>query len=143
MKQILIFILFAAMLCWMMFSPIYKHIVIVRGAVLQQEVDYLLEVGASGAYGYISEDMMTESKERLAKFGLDENKISYELATTSGVDPTIASAPIMRGTGISLRISYPYEQLFLIDSLIGITPIPADERMAAYGMKMSEYVPRS
>ncbi|MBH5320155.1 hypothetical protein I6N90_20325 [Paenibacillus sp. GSMTC-2017] len=141
MKQILVFVLFSAMLCWLMFSPIYKHVVIVRQAVLQQEVDYLLEVGASGAYGYISKDMEQQSSERLVQFGLNASSIRYEYSTTSGVDPTVASVPVPRGAGISLTISYPYENLFVIDSLIGITPVSEDARMRAYGMKMSEYVP--
>ncbi|REK71564.1 hypothetical protein [Paenibacillus paeoniae] len=141
MKQLLIFVLFAAMLCWIMFSPIYKHVVIVRQAVLQQEVDYLLEVGASGTYGYISPAMQRQSMQRLASFGLREQDIYYEYATTSGVSATDSSNPVLRGTGISLTISYPYENLFVIDSLIGIQPIAPYERMKAFGMKMSEYVP--
>lgn len=141
MKQLLLFILFAAMICWMMFSPIYKHVVIVRQAVLQQEVDYLLEVGASGTYGYISPAMEQESKRRLAAFGLREEAILFDYSTTSGADPTDPRAPVPRGVGISLMASYPYENLFLIDSLIGITPIAPDARMKAFGMKMSEYVP--
>lgn len=141
MKQILVFILFAGMLCWIMFSPIYRHVVIIRGAVLQQEVDYLLEVGASGTYGYISGEMQQQSMDRLAGLGLHSEELRYEYSTTSGVDATDAAAPVPRGTGMSLRISYPYENMFLIDSLIGLTPIPADARMSAFGMKMSEYVP--
>lgn len=137
----MVFILFAGMLCWIMFSPIYRHVAIIRGAVLQQEVDYLLEVGASGTYGYISGEMQQQSMDRLAGLGLQREELRYEYSTTSGVDPTIAAAPVLRGTGISLRISYPYENMFLIDSLIGLTPIPADARMSAFGMKMSEYVP--
>ncbi|RJE87740.1 hypothetical protein D3P07_15680 [Paenibacillus sp. 1011MAR3C5] len=141
MKQLLLFILFAAMLCWIMFSPIYKHVVIVRQAVLQQEVDYLLEVGASGTYGYISPAMQRDSMRRLASFGLKEQDIRYQYATTSGESATDASNPVPRGTGISLTISYPYENLFVIDSLIGIQPLAPHERMSAFGMKMSEYVP--
>ncbi|MEF2246854.1 MULTISPECIES: hypothetical protein [unclassified Paenibacillus] len=141
MKQLLVFILFSAMLCWLMFSPIYKHIVIVRQAVLQQEVDYLLEVGASGAYGYISAAMKQQSQMRLAQFGLQPDLLQYEFSSTTGADPNNAARPVPRGAGISLTISYPYEQLFMIDRLIGIEPIAADERMKAFGMKMSEYVP--
>jgi len=141
LKQLLLFILFAAMLCWIMFSPIYKHVVIVRQAVLQQEVDYLLEVGASGTYGYISPAMQRDSIRRLAGFGLREQDLRYQYATTSGVSATDVSNPVPRGTGISLKISYPYENLFVIDSLIGIQPIAPDERMNAFGMRMSEYVP--
>lgn len=141
MKQLLLFVLFAAMICWIMFSPIYKHVVIVRQAVLQQEVDYLLEVGASGTYGYISPAMEQESMQRLAAFGLNEAAVQYNYSTTSGADPTDPRAPVPRGVGISLTVSYPYENLFLIDSLIGITPIPPDARMKAFGLKMSEYVP--
>jgi len=140
MKQLLVFILFAAMLCWIMFSPIYKHVAITRQAVLQQEVDYLLEVGASGTYGYISAAMIQQSQMRLARFGLQPHLLEYELSTTSGADAANASRPVPRGVGISLLLSYPYEQLFMIDRLIGIEPIAAHEKMRAFGMKMSEYV---
>lgn len=141
MKQILLFVLFAATICWIMFSPIYKHVAIVRQAVLQQEVDYLLEVGASGTYGYISAAMEEESRQRLAGLGLREEAIEYRYDTTSGADATDPTAPVIRGVGIELTVSYPYEDLFLIDSLIGVTPIDSNARMSAYGMKMSEYVP--
>lgn len=141
MKQILMFVLFSALLCWLMFSPIYKHVLIVRQAVLQQEVDYLLEVGASGSYGYISETMQEQSRQRMARFGMQPEEIHFELTTTSGVDASNPSAPVSRGTGISLTMSYPYENLFEIDRLIGLTPPLPSERMRAFGMKMSEYVP--
>jgi hypothetical protein len=141
MKQILIFILFAALLCWLMFSPIYKHVLIVRQAVLQQEVDYLLEIGASGSYGYISEQMQEQSRQRLARFGMRPDDIAFELATTSGLAASNPNAPLLRGTGISITMSYPYENLFEIDRLIGLTPPQPNERMRAFGMKMSEYVP--
>jgi len=140
-KQILIFVLFAGLMCWLMFSPIYKHVLIVRQAVLQQEVDYLLEIGASGTYGYISEEMQEQSRQRMARFGMRADDIEYELATTSGLAASNPSAPVVRGTGISLMMSYPYEDLFEIDRLIGLTPPLPSERMRAFGMKMSEYVP--
>lgn len=98
MKQILVFVLFAGLLCWLMFSPIYKHVLIVRQAVLQQEVDYLLEIGASGTYGYISEEMQEQSRQRMARFGMQADKIEYKLATTSGVAASNPSAPVVRGT---------------------------------------------
>jgi hypothetical protein len=141
MKQILVFVLFAAMLCWLMFSPIYKHVVIVRQAVLQQEVNYLLEIGASGSRGYISAQMQQQSRERLARFGMRPDAVRFELATTSGVPASDAAQPVPRGTGILLTMSYPYENLFEIDRLIGLAPIHADERMSAFGIKMSEYMP--
>ncbi|WP_054026788.1 hypothetical protein [Bacillus sp. FJAT-28004] len=141
MKQILIFVLFAGVLCWLMFSPIYKHVLIVRQAVLQQEVDYLLEIGASGTYGYISEEMQEQSRQRMSRFGMRAVAIDYELATTSGLAASNPSAPVLRGTGISLTMSYPYENLFEIDRLIGLTPPLPSERMRVFGMKMSEYVP--
>ena len=141
MKQILVFILFAGLLCWLMFSPIYKHVLIVRQAVLQQEVDYLLEVGASGSFGYISGAMQEQSRQRLARFGLRPEDIAFELASTSGLAASDPNAPLLRGTGISLTMSYPYDNLFEIDRLIGLAPPMPDERMRAFGMKMSEYVP--
>lgn len=141
MKQILVFVLFAALLCWLMFSPIYKHVLIVRQAVLQQEVDFLLEVGASGSFGYISRAMQEQSRERLARFGMNPDAIVFELATTNGVDASNPGEPVLRGAGISLTMSYPYEKLFEIDRLIGLKPPLPSERMRAFGMKMSEYVP--
>lgn len=141
MKQILLFVLFSALLCWLMFSPIYKHVLIVRQAVLQQEVDYLLEVGASGSNGYISSTMQENSRQRMARFGMQPDEVLFELTTTSGVDASNPSAPVPRGTGITLTMSYPYENLFEIDRLIGLTPPLPSERMRAFGMKMSEYVP--
>jgi hypothetical protein len=124
-----------------MFAPIYKHVFIVRQAVLQQEVDYLLEVGANGTHGYIDAAMIAASRNRLASYGLDPAKLIYEVGTTSGADATNPSAPVRRGTGIMLKISYPYERLFVIDRLIGVTPPDENARFSASGMKMSEYVP--
>jgi hypothetical protein len=141
MRSILVFVLFAAMLCWMMFSPIYKHILIVRQAALQQEVDYLLEIGANGSHGYIDAAMIAESKQRLAALGLQSSDLVYTVASTDGSIATSASVPLVRGTGLSLTISYPYEGLFTIDQLVGVDPPPSSDRMRARGMKMSEYVP--
>lgn len=141
MRSILVFVLFAAMLCWMMFSPIYKHVLIVRQAALQQEVDYMLEVGANGSHGYIDAAMIAQSKQRLASLGLDPDALEYTVGSTDGSSATNASAPLLRGTGLALTISYPYEGLFTLDRLIGVDPPPSTGRMSARGMKMSEYVP--
>lgn len=129
------------MLCWLMFAPIYKHVLIVRQAVLQKEVDLLLEIGANGSHGYIDDVMVTESKARLAQKGFKANELVYSVSTTSGEDGSNPMRPVSRGTGIGLTISYPYERLFEIDRLIGIDPPDAEGRMSAAGMKMSEYVP--
>lgn len=141
MKQILVFILFATMLCWFMFAPIYKHIIIVRQAVLQKEVDYLLEVGANGIHGYINEAMIQESRGRMAERGFVSGELAYVVATNSGVSGMDANAPVWRGTGLRLTMTYPYHRLFVIDQLVGITVPAASDRMGATGMKMSEYVP--
>ncbi|GMK42143.1 hypothetical protein PCCS19_52020 [Paenibacillus sp. CCS19] len=141
MRSILVFVLFAGMLCWMMFSPIYKHILIVRQAALQQEVDYMLEIGANGSHGYIDELMIEQSKQRLASLGLDPEALAYTVESSDGSNAANASAPLVRGIGLSLTISYPYEGLFTLDRLIGVEPPPSTDRMSARGMKMSEYVP--
>jgi len=141
MKQLVLFILLSGLVCWMMFAPVYKHVAIMRQALLQQEVDYLLEVGASGTYGHISEAMILASRERLAERGFDPDDLVYEVSTTSGVDATDSARPVPRGTGIRLVIRYPYKNLFVIDRLVGASgPDPAG-MMSASGMKMSEYVP--
>jgi hypothetical protein len=141
LKQILVFILFSALLCWFMFAPVYKHVIILRQAILQKEVDVLLERGASGMYGYVDSVMIADSRSRLAERGFDPALVEYTVASSNGVPANDPSSPVPRGTGIHLLIRYPYEQLFLIDRLIG-APIPdASDRMGAAGMKMSEYVP--
>ena len=141
MKQILVFVLFSSIMCWMMFAPVYRHVVILRQALLQKEVDYMLEVGASGRYGYIDAEMIRASRERLESKGFDPSLLEYTVGTTSGEDATNPAKPVLRGTGIRLSITYPYGNLFAIDRLIGLDPVPGDVRMGASGVKMSEYVP--
>jgi hypothetical protein len=140
-KQLLVFVLFAALFCWLMFSPIYKHVLVIRQALLQQEADYMLEVGASGKYGYIDAGMVAESRDRLSQYGFSPSQLNYEISTTTGAEGGNAAIPLPRGTGIKLLISYPYENLLQIDRLIGLDPPSEDARIAGGGMKMSEYVP--
>lgn len=141
MKQILVFILFATMLCWFIFAPVYKHVIIVRQAVLQKEVDYLLEIGANGRHGYINSTMIQDSKDRMAERGFIPGDLVYTVGTTSGVGGMDPGMPVLRGTGLSLKMTYPYHRLFVIDQLVGITVPTGLDRMGATGMKMSEYVP--
>lgn len=108
---------------------------------MQKEVDYLLEVGANGSHGYIDAFMVEDSRRRLAERGFETSDLVYKVETTSGVNGTDPAAPVLRGSGIKLTITYPYQQLFEIDRLIGITPPSEEKRMGATGMKMSEYVP--
>ncbi len=124
MKSLLVFVMLAATMCWFMFSPIYKHVFIVRQAVLQKEVDYLLEIGASGEHGYISRGMVEESKGRLAAVGLKPELAIYELVSTNGLAADNPAVPLRRGTGIILTIRYPYERILEIDRLIGLTLLP-------------------
>jgi hypothetical protein len=140
-KQLLVFVMFAALFCWLMFSPIYKHVLVIRQALLQQEVNYLLEIGASGNFGYIDGGMVAESRSRLMQYGFSSQLLNYEISTTSGAEGDNAAAPLPRGTGIRLHITYPYDNLLNIDRLIGLEPPSEDSRIAGGGMKMSEYVP--
>ncbi|OPH56050.1 hypothetical protein BC351_29625 [Paenibacillus ferrarius] len=141
MKQILVFILLATLLCWFMFAPVYKHIIIVRQAVLQKEVDYLLEIGANGRHGYINSAMIQQSRDRMEERGFISGDLIYTVDTTTGTGGTDESTPVWRGTGLRLHMTYPYHRLFVIDQLVGITVPAASNRMGASGMKMSEYVP--
>lgn len=141
MKQLLAFILLSSMLCWLMFTPVYRHVLIMRHAALQKEVDYLLEIGASGNYGYIDSEMITASKLRLQEVGFDPSKLNYEVAATNGHNATLPYSPVPRGEGIYLHISYPYENVFVLDQLIGMASPAPSETLGAAGMKMSEYVP--
>lgn len=141
MKQILAFLLFVVMMVWFMFSPVYKHVLILRQATLQKEADYLLEVGASGRYGYIGPAMMDASRDRLSKLGFKPEDVQYTVTTTSGASGVRPDLPVVRGVGIRLVITYPYGHLFGIDHLLGISTPSSTDRMGAAGMKMSEYVP--
>lgn len=100
-----------------------------------------MEIGASGRFGYIDGGMVAESRDRLSQFGFAAPSLQYEVTSTSGAEADNASAPLPRGTGIRLRITYPYENLLNIDRLIGVEPPSSDARIAGGGMKMSEYVP--
>lgn len=141
MKQLLMFILFASTLCWLMFAPVYKHVIITRQALLQKEADYLLEVGASGRFGYIDPRMIEQSRERLKTFGFQPEKLVYLVSTTNGEDGMNRDRPILRGEGLGLEIQYPYQNLLAIDRLIGIT-VPSEQLfMEVKGLKMSEFVP--
>ena len=141
MKQLLVFVLFAGLFCWLMFSPVYKHVLVLRQAHLQQEADYLLEIGASGRFGYIDGNMVAQSRERLEAYGFVPALLAYEISSTSGAAGDDPSAPLPRGTGLRLKISYPYDNLLTIDRLIGVEPPAADARISAAGMQMSEFVP--
>ncbi len=140
MKQLLVFVLFSALFCWLMFSPVYKHVLVIRQALLQQEADYLLEIGASGRYGYIDGGMLAESRSRMAAYGFQPGSLEYEVSSTTGAPADDPSRPLGRGTGLRLVIRYPYDNLLDIDRLIGIQPPSASARLTAAGMKMSEYV---
>lgn len=141
MKQILVFVLLATLICWFMFAPVYKHVMIVRQAVLQKEVDYLLETGANGRHGYIDSAMIQDSRIRMEARGFIPGELVYTVETTTGTGGTDASVPAWRGEGLRLKLTYPYHRLFVIDRLIGITVPSESDRMGATGMKMSEYVP--
>lgn len=112
-----------------------------RQAVLQKEVDYMLEIGANGSHGFIDSSMIFESKQRLSANGFNIANLDYSVRTTSGVDGSNSSFPVIRGTGIGMTISYPYEKLLEIDRLIGIVPPAANSLIRASGTKMSEYIP--
>ncbi|MFC5704394.1 hypothetical protein ACFPVX_24150 [Cohnella faecalis] len=101
----------------------------------------MLEIGASGRYGYIDGGMIADSRSRLAETGFRSELLEYEVTTTTGAEGNNASAPLPRGVGIRLAISYPYGSLLSIDRLIGVEPPESDARLSAGGMKMSEYVP--
>ena len=141
MKQILAFVLLSGIICWLMFAPIYRHVLVMRQAALQQEVDYMLEVGANGSHGYIDEAMIAASKDRLEDKGFDEAKLEYIVGSDTGAPAHRPDAPLVRGTGLELTIRYPVERLFVIDRLIGLTPPDESARIQASGVKMSEYVP--
>lgn len=140
-KQMLAFVLLSGLICWFMFAPIYKHVLIMRQAALQQEVDYLLEVGANGSHGYIDAGMIEASKLRLEEKGFDIDQLEYIVRADSGLPADSPASPLVRGTGLELSIRYPVGSLLLIDQLIGISGPGEASLIQASGMKMSEYVP--
>ena len=141
MKSMLTFVLFAALLCWVSFNPLHKHVLVMRQAVIQQEVDYLLDIGANASHGYISLDMIEQSRARLAERGFDSEKLDYIVGSTTGGGGDSASRPVLRGDGLKLEILYPYGDLFALDRLMGMTPVDPHDKMSGRGIKMSEYLP--
>ncbi|GAB2671007.1 hypothetical protein ACFQWB_13780 [Paenibacillus thermoaerophilus] len=140
MKQVLAFVLLAGVLCWLMFAPVYRHVLIMRQALLQKEVDYLLETGASGARGYIDEQMIAESRARLEDRGLAAEALSYDVSAEDGRPATNPEEPVPRGVGIRLTIRFESDNLLVLDRLVGAAQ-GSTIRIGASGMKMSEYVP--
>ncbi|MNP52680.1 hypothetical protein D3C76_1470900 [compost metagenome] len=109
--------------------------------MLQKETDYLLEVGASGTFGYIDEGMLEASRERLVQVGFSRDQLTYTVTAQSGKEAMDSNNPLPRGDGLRLVITYPYGNLFGVDRLLGISSPGSADRMGAVGMKMSEYVP--
>lgn len=141
MKQILVFVMLSGLLCWLMFAPIYRHVLIMRQAALQQEVDYLLEIGANGSHGYIDAAMVEASRQRLMDKGFNGERLVYIVRSNTGQAADSPDAPLPRGSGLELTIRYPIEDLFVIDRLIGITQPDENTMIQASGVKMSEYIP--
>lgn len=140
MKTILTFVMLSGIVCWLMFSSVYKHVLIMRQALLQQEVDLILETATQGHRGYVSAELVEQSKQRLADRGFEESGLSYVIEGTNGLSATDSARPVPRGEGIRLSISYPYEDLLLIDRLIGMSPPGPEERIGGTGLRMSEYI---
>ena len=101
----------------------------------------MLEIGASGQNGYIDEDMVAESRQRLEAYGFNTALLEYEVASTTGAEGGNSSSPLPRGVGLRLKVTYPYERLLDIDRLIGAAPPSEAARISGRGMRMSEYVP--
>lgn len=141
MKQILAFILLITIFCWLMFSPVYKHVLVMRQALLQKEVDYMLEIGTNASHGYISDGMVDASRQRMQERGFNAPDLQYVVSTTNGQSGVDASQPVIRGEGLLLEIHYPTENLLDIDQLIGIQNEHSSGLLGASGLKMSEYVP--
>lgn len=99
----------------------------------------MLEVGASGNYGYIDQSLIADSKKRLAGLGFNPDKLEYDITSSLNFTPSLQQR-LPRGEILIVEISYPYENLFLIDTLIGVDPIGEHERMRSFGVKMSEFV---
>lgn len=116
----------------MMFAPIYRHVQLAQLTLLQKEVDYLLEVGANGSHGYVSPSLIDQSRGRLVASGFRAASLTYT---------TNASQPQPRGEAIMLSITYPIDDLLLIDTLIGISHDSSSKLIRASGLKMSEFVP--
>jgi hypothetical protein len=140
MKGILSFVLLSGVICWVMFSGVYTHVLMSRQVMLQQEVNYLLEVATQSRYGYVSTELISESKLRLASRGLDSGKLDYLISSTTGQSAVDAIHPVPRGEGIILIISYPLDGLLDINQLVGIQPPSADKTINGFGQRMSEYI---
>jgi hypothetical protein len=140
MKAILSFVLLAGTIAWVMFGGIYNHVLMTRQTLLQQEVNYVLEIATQAKYGYISNSVMEQSKARLASKGFDPTKLEYQVSSTTGQSSVDEFHPIPRGEAIVLKIRYPYEGLLEINRLVGILPPSSNARIGSSAQRMSEYI---
>lgn len=136
LTTILILVMLAPLILWLVFKPTYQHVLITRHDSLQNEVDYMLETGAR--LGYVDITMLNDSKERLVNKGFDSAKLQYSINSTTGQIATDPVQPLKRGTGLIVEISYPYDNAFIIDGLIGIPTPNSEERLKARGYQMVE-----
>jgi hypothetical protein len=139
-KAILSFVLLAGIFCWLIFSGIYYHVLIMRQTYLQQEANYLLQVVTQAKYGYVSSSELSQSKNRLAEKGFSISKLVYQIYSSTGQSALDSTDPVPRGQWISIKIQYPYDGLLAINKLIGM-PVPAPSaKISGFGQQMSEYV---
>ena len=140
MKAILSFVLLAGVFCWLIFSGMYNHTLLLRQGALEQEVELMLETATQAQNGYVSATMIERAMQHFEAKGMSRNKVQFTTSSTSAQSASNPLTPIPRGEGIRIQASYPYDGLLNINRLIGMV-VPGDtDRFSYSATRMSEYV---
>lgn len=140
MKAILSFILLSGIFCWLIFSGMFHHALLLRQGALEQEVGLLLEKATQAQYGYVSSAMIEEAMQHLEAKGMSRQKVQFSITSTTASSATNPLTPIPRGEGIQIQASYPYDGLLTINRLIGMVVPDSSARFSYRASRMSEYV---
>jgi hypothetical protein len=140
MKAILSFVLLSGVFCWLIFSGMYNHALLLRQGALEQEVQLLLETATQAQNGYVSASMLERAMQHFEAKGMSRSKVQLTITSSNGQSAINARTPIPRGEGIHIQASYPYDGLLNINRLIGMIVPGESERFTYTASRMSEYV---
>lgn len=140
MKAILSFILLAGVFCWLIFSGMYHHVLLLRQGALEQEVELMLETATQAQNGYVSASAIEQAMQHFEAKGMSRQKVQLSISSTTGSSATNPLTPIPRGDGIRIQASYPYDGILNINRLVGMVVPGESDRFSYSATRMSEYV---
>lgn len=140
MKVILSFVLLSGVFCWLIFSGMYNHALLLRQGALEQEVELMVETATQAQNGYVSSAMIARAMNHFEAKGMSPSKVQLTISSSTAQSATNPLTPIPRGEMIRIQASYPYDGLLNINRLIGMVVPSSTERFSYSATRMSEYV---